>query len=291
MNKSTLMKWFVAATLLISIYPIATPTKAAETSTAVVNTNSSNLNVREKASTTSPRVGSLQKGAKVTVYSNTTSGWSQILHNKKRAYVLTKYLEFNQTSTTKLSTTSIKKSTQTGTVTGSSLNIRTGAGTNYKIIGSLKRGTKVTVYSTTKNGWSEIKYQNKKAYVATQYLKMNSQTNSLLLKDYKGDWFEYNHVDGLKTGNLGVIIQSVSQDTATVSIEYYSKNYVYINDTNEQRVTFKNNSASFNYIENDLGIKGKATITLSNNNVILNITNTNSESGLPSGKFVLKHHE
>ncbi|USK70665.1 SH3 domain-containing protein [Peribacillus asahii] len=213
MNKSTLMKWFVAATLLISISPIATPTKAAETSTAVVNTNSSNLNVREKASTTSPRVGSLQKGAKV------------------------------------------------------------------------------TVYSTTKNGWSEIKYQNKKAYVATQYLKMNSQTNSLLLKNYKGDWFEYNHVDGLKTGNLGVIIQSVPQDTATVSIEYYSKNYVYINDTNEQRVTFKNNSASFNFIENDLGIKGKATITLSNNNVILNITNTNSESGLPSGKFVLKHHE
>lgn len=48
------------------------------------------------------------------------------------------------------------------TSTNSPLNVRSGAGTNYKSIGSLKSGSSVNVYSKTSTGWSEICYKRKK---------------------------------------------------------------------------------------------------------------------------------
>lgn len=67
-------------------------------------------------------------------------------------------------------------STKTGWVSISSgtLNVRSGPGTNYKSVGSLKNNTQVTVYSQTKSGWSEIRYNKKKAYVSTKFLRMYS---------------------------------------------------------------------------------------------------------------------
>ncbi|MFC7371126.1 PdaC/SigV domain-containing protein [Fictibacillus iocasae] len=56
-------------------------------------------------------------------------------------------------------------------VTLEKINVRSGPGTNYKIIGSMAKGQKVTVYSQTKSGWSEILYNKKKAYLSTKYLK------------------------------------------------------------------------------------------------------------------------
>lgn len=64
-------------------------------------------------------------------------------------------------------------STKTGYVdiSSGSLTVRSGPGANYKKVGSLKNGTKTTVYSQTKTGWSEIRYNKRKAYVSTQYLR------------------------------------------------------------------------------------------------------------------------
>lgn len=56
------------------------------------------------------------------------------------------------------------------TSTNTPLNVRSGAGTNYKSIGALKSGSSVNVYSKTSTGWSEIRYKSKKSYVSTKYL-------------------------------------------------------------------------------------------------------------------------
>ncbi|WP_425388980.1 SH3 domain-containing protein [Domibacillus iocasae] len=53
-------------------------------------------------------------------------------------------------------------------------NVRSGPCTNYKSVGSLKNNIQVTVYSQTKSGWSEIRYNKKKAYVSTKFLRMYS---------------------------------------------------------------------------------------------------------------------
>lgn len=53
------------------------------------------------------------------------------------------------------------------TVTASYLNCRNGKGTNYKIVGGYKRGTKVKVYYS-EDGWSKLGVNK---WVSTQYLK------------------------------------------------------------------------------------------------------------------------
>ena len=65
--------------------------------------------------------------------------------------------------------------TKTGVITvneSSSLRMRSGAGTDYDVIGSLHRNDKVTILSE-KNGWYEIKTQNgTKAWVSAQYVEV-----------------------------------------------------------------------------------------------------------------------
>ncbi|USK71182.1 SH3 domain-containing protein [Peribacillus asahii] len=98
MKTNKLLKWLIAFALIFTVYvPLSKQAEAAQTLTATVNIKSGTLNVREKPSTSSKKVGSLKKGAKVTVYAKTKSGWSEIRYNKKKAFVATKYLIFTST--------------------------------------------------------------------------------------------------------------------------------------------------------------------------------------------------
>ncbi|MFJ7745388.1 PdaC/SigV domain-containing protein [Peribacillus sp. NPDC097295] len=79
----------------------------------------------------------------------------------------------------------------------SDLTVRKGPGTNYKKVGSLKKGKSVTVYSKTKSGWSEIRYNDKKAYVSTKYLLFSPV--KITKKKYKNiSDLSYPQVSGLK---------------------------------------------------------------------------------------------
>jgi uncharacterized protein YgiM (DUF1202 family) len=49
------------------------------------------------------------------------------------------------------------------------LNVRSGAGTQYKVVGSLKNGTKVEVLDKS-GSWYRIKYGSMTGYVSGQYL-------------------------------------------------------------------------------------------------------------------------
>ncbi len=57
----------------------------------------------------------------------------------------------------------------TGTVTCSVLNVRSGASTSYGILTTLTRGTKVELLSES-NGWYEISINGRKGYISAQYV-------------------------------------------------------------------------------------------------------------------------
>ncbi|MBC6695764.1 SH3 domain-containing protein [Terrisporobacter mayombei] len=61
------------------------------------------------------------------------------------------------------------QTTKTGTVKASSLNIRSGYGTNYSKIGSLSKGTKVEIVES-KEGWNKIKYKSGYGYISASYV-------------------------------------------------------------------------------------------------------------------------
>ena len=58
---------------------------------AIVNTQSSKLNVRAGAGTNYPVIGQLEKGEEVGVY-GITNGWAQILYNGIDGFVSNQYL-------------------------------------------------------------------------------------------------------------------------------------------------------------------------------------------------------
>ena len=71
---------------------------------------------------------------------------------------------------------SLSKTTEKGTIKVSdSLNVRSGAGTSYSVIGSLKNGTSVEIVGTSGN-WYKIKYGNGYGYVSKDYITLQNRS-------------------------------------------------------------------------------------------------------------------
>ncbi|RST74218.1 N-acetylmuramoyl-L-alanine amidase [Siminovitchia acidinfaciens] len=66
----------------------------------------------------------------------------------------------------------ISKATGTYIVTANSLNVRTGDGTSYPTIGSLKKNEQINVTGVTSKKWYQFSYKGKTGYVSGAYLKV-----------------------------------------------------------------------------------------------------------------------
>ena len=110
------------------------------------------LNVRSGPSTSYSITTKLYKGDKVEIL-ETSNGWHKIkASNGKIGWVSGDYIKVSSGST---SQTSYK-----ATVTATSLNVRSGAGTSYSVITKLSKGTVVDVIESASNGWKKIKTSN-----------------------------------------------------------------------------------------------------------------------------------
>lgn len=133
-----------------------------------VATQSSNLNVRNSAG--GNVISSLQKGTAVTVV-EVDRAWSRI-STPIKGWVSTAYLSATSVNTIKTTTAAIPSS---GVVkVNSSLNVRTGAGTNYSIVKSLKNGTNIFIYES-KNGWYRI---GTNLWVSSKYIVIPNTSTS-----------------------------------------------------------------------------------------------------------------
>ena len=79
-------------------------------------------------------------------------------------------------------------SVQTGTVktSGSNLNVRTGPGIGYDIISSLANGTEIEI-SGEEDGWYQIVFPAKFAYVCGQYVELNEVSTKPVPEGYTFD--------------------------------------------------------------------------------------------------------
>ncbi|WP_198682240.1 N-acetylmuramoyl-L-alanine amidase, partial [Paraclostridium sordellii] len=68
-----------------------------------------------------------------------------------------------------------QNSVNTGTITADRLNIRSGYGTNYSVIGTLTNGSKVEIVES-QNGWYKIKYNGGYGYVSGDYVKVDGES-------------------------------------------------------------------------------------------------------------------
>ena len=110
------------------------------------------LNVRSGPSTSYGITTKLYKGDKVEIL-ETSNGWHKIkASNGKIGWVSGDYIKVSSGSTSQPSTSTTK-----ATVTATSLNVRSGAGTSYSVITKLPKGTVVDVLESASNGWKKIK--------------------------------------------------------------------------------------------------------------------------------------
>ena len=134
----------------------------------------------------------------------------------------------NETITTGTKTTYYK-------VTASTVNVRAGAGTKYKRLGSLKRNTKVYPTEISK-GWATITYNSKTAYVSTSYLKKYVSDNTVTTS-------KKNYVTTEST-SIRTTYKKTSTNLCTIPAGevircIYNKQYLDPTDKNKKRYYYK----------------------------------------------------
>ena len=140
------------------------------------------LNVRSGAGTGYSVIGSLSNGSKVEIV-ETSGTWYKIKYGSGYGYVSKDYITVsssssgNSSSSSTGSSSSSSTTTQSGTVkVNGGLNVRSGAGTGYSVIGSLSNGSKVEIVETS-GTWYKIKYGSGYGYVSKDYITVSSSSS------------------------------------------------------------------------------------------------------------------
>lgn len=135
--------------------------------TGTVNTSA--LNVRSGPSTDYDRITTISKGTTLTIIA-TEGDWYKVEVGGKTGYVAARYVAVNGNQTE-------DASGKTGTVNVSVLNIREGAGTSTKCIGSLRNGTKVSIIAA-EGEWYKVQGGGKTGYVFAEYVTVGGDDSS-----------------------------------------------------------------------------------------------------------------
>ena len=127
-----------------------------------VNTEGSTLRVRSQADTTGEILTQLSHGTTVEVLTSVENGWYQISVNGTKGYVSGDYLVVNETEAASLPVEAEPVYVQ---VTTSVLTVRSGPGTSYDKVGSVRSGQ--ILKATAENGW----YKIDSGYISAEYVK------------------------------------------------------------------------------------------------------------------------
>lgn len=145
------------------VYVDNSPNGNGVTGTVAIPSSWENLSIRSGPSTNYQIVGSMNNGAKCTVYPNKTSnGWYYVNYNGIWGYASGNQINLNNSS---------NANTRTGIVnipsSWTDLSIRTGPSTNYQIVGGMPHGARCTVYpDKASNGWYYVEYNGVSGYAA-----------------------------------------------------------------------------------------------------------------------------
>ena len=120
------------------------------------------LNVRSGYGTNHFVTGTLTNGAKVEVLES-QNGWYKIKYNGTYGYIYGQFVSKSDNG--------ISSSNKIGTVNATTLNVRSGYGSNYSKIGTLSNGAKVEIVES-QNGWHKIKYNGTYGYVSGDFIKV-----------------------------------------------------------------------------------------------------------------------
>lgn len=193
--------------------------------------NADTLNVRRGAGTSYSKIGTLKRGETVAIL-QTVGGWHKIeLSGRGIGWVSGDYIKVSTTSDGSSNGGSTSTDKKSGTVINAdSLNVRSGAGTSYSKIGSLKRGQVVTILQTS-NGWHKIELSGGKVgWVSGEYIKISTTSggNSGSNGSEDNNTEESSEIGIVTTGSLNVrsgpgtsynSIKKINKNTKVIILE------------------------------------------------------------------------
>lgn len=157
------VKSLVAAGLILTL---TTGTAFASIGSGTVTASS--LRLRSEANTASDTITLAAKGDVVEVLEKLDNGWFKVTYNDTEGYMSGEWLNVTLDSGETYEASEPLK----GMVNTAALNVRSNAGTNYDKIGSLSRGTSVTVLENCGNGWYKISTSKLTGYVSAEYVTL-----------------------------------------------------------------------------------------------------------------------
>jgi septal ring factor EnvC (AmiA/AmiB activator)/uncharacterized protein YraI len=154
--------------LLVCILPTAVGAENADDSGWKGTVAARVLNIRSGPGEKYPIIGKLLKGGYVSVL-ETEQNWLKISHDDLEGYVYRQFVQLIQVS---------QEIFREGTVTARVLNIRSGPGEKYPIIGKLLKGEHVAVLATEQN-WLKISHGDLEGYIYRQFVQLTQVSQEI----------------------------------------------------------------------------------------------------------------
>ena len=126
------------------------------------------LRVRQARNTTSTILTKIPKGTTVAV-SDIQNNWGKVTYNSKTGYI---HMDYTKKY--------VEPTVETYTLQATdNVNVRSGAGTSYKILTTAKKGSTATAKSNeTKSGWYKVTVNGKTGYTSSKYWKKTKTTTT-----------------------------------------------------------------------------------------------------------------
>ena len=166
--KSKAVRGLIAAGLVTAM---STGVAFASIGTATVTADS--LRLRSGASTSSSTITQAPKGAQVTVEEDAGGGWYKVTYGDKAGYMSGEWLQVTLADGAvalpdEPAPRADAPEQKRGLITASVLNVRSGPGTTYDKVASLRGGTVVDIAADAGSGW----YQISSGYISAEYVTL-----------------------------------------------------------------------------------------------------------------------
>lgn len=168
---------YVIDSLLTTTQPTTSNTTTAGGTGTVKVVAGSGANVRSGPGTNYSVLGVAAVNTELT-RTGTSGSWTQVSYNGQTGYISTSLLSESSSGastgsgSTDTGSSGVTAASGTLTVTGNGVNIRSGPGTNYNVLGSANSGTVFTVTGTS-GSWYQISYNGQTAYIISDYVTKN----------------------------------------------------------------------------------------------------------------------
>ncbi len=168
--------------------------------------NATSLRVRTGPATYHSVIGGVLNGTALNV-TGSEGNWFKVSYQGKTGYVSSEFMKFVKGGTTTPEQPKQPEQPSQGAIgdyyiNASALNVRSGEGTNYRIIGALPQGQKVQVISEN-SGWSKINYNGQTGYIGTRFLSKTPVGGSVNNKPTNDNNQNNNNQNNNNTNNSG----------------------------------------------------------------------------------------